>query len=500
MAATSVREKVYERLVAWIWEQQALTGPLPADDGRFYQVVFRGRSWGERQPDFQGAILARDDGLLLRGDVEIHVRASDWRRHGHGRDSAYNQAVCQVVLWQDEPRPIVRQDGESIPTIEIVTRLTAPLAELEQRAAPDLEKVGSGGTANGKSGGRVARIRAPAMPCVETPSDLALLLDRAGVARFLEKAATFESDLACLPPEEVLYRGALRAMGYTANTHGFEQLGQALPLSTLRVVTARPTGDARLQRLQAALLGVAGLLPSQRGLAVSERWPELLEAAWREQAGELPTPLAPGTWKSWRVRPENVPVRRAAGVSHLIGAWSAGDPLDRLLTDLSAAEHAARPDFLATRWQARVEDDGFWATHHDFGKPLTAPQPWLVGAGRAGEVVINVLLPFAYALGQAASEKALSEQALAIYQRYPSGAPNRVVREMALQVGGVDGPKLAKGACRQQGLIHLYRHWCDSRDCAHCSTRTSPNARNPIHGPSRTWSGRGGGTLHKTPL
>ena len=133
------------------------------------------------------------------------------------------------------------------------------------------------------------------------------------------------------------------------------------------------------------------------------------------------------------------------------------------------AEHAANPTVLATRWQARVEDDGFWAVHHDFGRPLPAPQPWLVGAGRAGEVVVNVLLPFAYALGQAASEPAVSERALAVYRRYPSGPPNRVVREMAVQVGGTDGPKLAKGACRQQGLIHLYRHWCDSRDCARCA-------------------------------
>jgi len=36
--------------------------------------------------------------------------------------------------------------------------------------------------------------------------------------------------------------------------------------------------------------------------------------------------------------------------------------------------------------------------------------------------------------------------------------------EMARQIGGNDGARLARGACRQQGLIHLYRHWCDARD------------------------------------
>jgi hypothetical protein len=456
MAATPVREKVVERLISWIWEQQALVGPLPADDGYQYQVVFRGRPWGqERRPDFQGAILARGDGLLLRGDVEVHVRSTDWKRHGHARDAAYNSAVCQVVLWHDESAPIQRQDGTPIPSIELVTRLAAPLAELEQRAGLDT----------------TPRPRVPTLPCVQTEDDLVRLLEQAGVARFLEHAAAFEGDLAALPPDEVLYRGALRAMGYTANTGGFQQLGAALPLGTLRAVAsdAGCTGNQRLVSLQAAILGMAGLLPGQRGIRADDAWPVSLEAAWRTQAGALPEPLGAGVWRSWRVRPENVPVRRAAGMSLLLDRWGAGDPLDHVLGDLARAEFAGDPALLAARWQARVPDDGFWATHHDFGKPLKTPRPWLVGAGRAGEVAVNVLLPFAYALGQATSDRALSERALTLYRRYPSGPPNRVVREMAVQVGGAAGPKLARGACRQQGLLHLYRHWCDARDCARCS-------------------------------
>ncbi len=448
MVATRGREKVVERVVAWIWEQQALRAPLPGDDGCHYQVVYRGRPWGERGPDFQGAILAREDGVLLRGDVEIHVRASDWRKHGHQRDPAYNQTVCQVVLWQDERRPILRQDGVAVPTIELITRLAAPLAELEHRAAvePPVELA----------------------PCVEAADDLGALLERAGLARFHEHATTFEGDLACSPPDEVLYRGALRAMGYTANTHGFELLGAALPLATLRAMSGE-RGAARLPMVQAALLGVAGLLPSQRGILAGDGWPRLLETTWKRHAVDLTPPLPAGTWRSWRVRPENAPVRRVAGVSQLISVWSAGDPLDRMLADLLTAERTARPALLADRWHAKAESADFWAQHHDFGRPLATPQPWLVGAGRAADVVVNVVLPFAYAFGQASADAALSKRALSLYQQYPSGPPNRVLREMARQVGGADGAKLARGACRQQGLIHLYRHWCDARDCANCA-------------------------------
>ena len=266
MTATSAREKVVERLVAWIWEQQALIGPLPADDGRAYQVVFRGRPWGERDPDFQGAILAREDGLLLQGR----------RRDPRPR------------LGLEAPRPRARpglQPGD-LPGGALAGR-AAPDRPAGRHRDPDHRAGHPPGGAAGRAGasgrarswrmqrrpGRHPGAALRPSPASRRPSDLALLLDRAGVARFLEHAATFESDLACLPPEEVLYRGALRAMGYTANTRGFEQLGQALPLATLRAVTAGPPGPARLQRLQAALLGVAGLLPEPardrgtRGLA-----------------------------------------------------------------------------------------------------------------------------------------------------------------------------------------------------------------------------------------
>jgi hypothetical protein len=83
-------------------------------------------------------------------------------------------------------------------------------------------------------------------------------------------------------------------------------------------------------------------------------------------------------------------------------------------------------------------------------------------------VAVNVLLPFLHALGQSTGDAALSERVLALYRRYPATAPNRVTREMTLQLGGPKGAAHARTACRQQGLIHLYKHWCDARDCERC--------------------------------
>ena len=377
------REKVVERLVAWIWERQALVGLLPGDDGAAYQVVFRGRPWGERGPDFQGAIVARQNGELLRGDVEVHVRASDWRRHRHGRDPAYNRMICHVVLWDDQARPTRRQDGVAVPTLELITRLEDPLAELEHRCRAEEgtrpprssclpeEPVGAARASPARrsptraspahpSPARPSDRRPPPTPASPSPaspaplSHLGDLRERSGVERFLGKSAQLEGDLACLPPVEVLYRGALRAMGYTANTAGFERLAAALPFDALRFAAGADRAAQPL-RVQAALLGAAGLLPSQRVIAVEADWPRDLEWAWADLNGAVAAdPLPPTAWRWWRVRPENVPTRRAAGLSQVAAAWLRHDPIDLLLDDLAEAERLERPARLAEPWHQRA--------------------------------------------------------------------------------------------------------------------------------------------------
>ena len=107
--------------------------------------------------------------------------------------------------------------------------------------------------------------------------------------------------------------------------------------------------------------------------------------------------------------------------------------------------------------------DSFWPRHFDFGHPSQGARPWLIGAGRAGEVAVNVLPPFPHALGRASGDAALAERALALYRRYPATALNRLTREIARLLGGDAGAAHARTACRQPGLIHLYKHWCDAR-------------------------------------
>src|SRR5581483_7297459 len=86
-------------------------------DGRRWQVIYPGRPNPEAGPDFVDAIFATEGGEL-RGDVELHRRTSDWRRHGHDADRRYRRVVLHVVAAHDG-EPSLAPGGRQLPLLEL---------------------------------------------------------------------------------------------------------------------------------------------------------------------------------------------------------------------------------------------------------------------------------------------------------------------------------------------------------------------------------------------
>ncbi|HIF72204.1 MAG TPA: DUF2851 family protein [Dehalococcoidia bacterium] len=84
-------------------------------DGHTYRIVYGGKPGGSLGPDFTDAVVERDDGMVFRGDIEIHVSKSDWRSHGHHTDPIYNGVVLHVVAAESEGRPAFKATGSTIP-------------------------------------------------------------------------------------------------------------------------------------------------------------------------------------------------------------------------------------------------------------------------------------------------------------------------------------------------------------------------------------------------
>ncbi|MFN0073488.1 MAG: DUF2851 family protein, partial [Chloroflexota bacterium] len=426
---------VSERFVAWVWRQRRVVGPLICLDGRTVQVVFPGRPWGEGQPDFQGALIAWPDGRLEHGDVEIHLSPRHWPRHGHQRDPAYGGVRLHVVLSADGAGPTLNAFGETVPTLVLEPYLARPIEELLLEFEADQPSLAS--------------------VCQSDPLSLVSMLERAGVERFRDKAARLEGDLTALPPAELLWRGAARALGYTRNADAMTRLVEHVTLAQVRrLIETSQSADPALT-VYGALLGAAQLLPSQRGVEAHGLLAMELEQAW-DRAGWSSAPGG-SHWETGRVRPGNHPIRRLAALALLALVLSNGEPLGDLAEVVIGQARPARSLITYFAVQAPSRE---WAGIVDLDRAVDPPVFGLVGRDRAAEIVVNAVLPLLHALGQYWGQSLLAEASLAAYHAFPRAGSNGLARHMAEQLFGTEGYRLANTACRQQGLLHLFRTNC----------------------------------------
>ena len=109
-----------------LWEGQRFPAALLLTrHGERLRVVYRGRRQQGPGPDFRDAIIAAP-ACLLSGDIEVHVQASNFRRHGHHLDPAYDNVILHLVFWDDESvRLAIRDDGPGF-SVSVLASLVEP--------------------------------------------------------------------------------------------------------------------------------------------------------------------------------------------------------------------------------------------------------------------------------------------------------------------------------------------------------------------------------------
>jgi hypothetical protein len=137
------------------------------------------------------------------------------------------------------------------------------------------------------------------------------------------------------------------------------------------------------------------------------------------------------------------------------------------------ATETSGPAQLAKEWTAmlKVPADGYWGAHSDFGRSLagmTGEEIALVGESRAADMVVNILMPALLAYADTQGKTALHEKVEGVYAVYPKLSENKITKAMTDEVFGPRKRNAVKGARRQQGLIHLYRLYCEARRCHEC--------------------------------
>ncbi len=437
-----------EKLLQAIWHQQRLRrDQLRTLDGQPLRVLHPGFASVEGGPDFRAAVLRFGAAAPVAGDIEIDIRDSGWRAHGHDQNPAFKNVLLHVV-WEG------KSSADRPPTLSLRDLLDAPLSELNLH----LEHNSLRTLPESSLGKCCAPLQELELAALQN------LLREAAHVRFQNKSAQFRARAQHVGWEQALWEGLFRALGYKHNNWPMQQLAE----SRSRWLEGAPS----LLTIQSRLLGLSGLLPvelNRNQSSTDEYLRRIWDGWWREQDSFSDCALPRSLWRLHGLRPANHPQRRLALAAHWVQD-------ETLVARIEAWCQATLPDGKLLASLAKifaVKRDDFWFWHWTFRSArLSQPQP-LLGQNRVTDLAVNVVLPWLHARAGSGGNAPLCREIERRYNAWPAAEDNAVLKLARQRLLGKSGAVSAvlKTAGAQQGLLQIVRDFCERAPatCAGCS-------------------------------
>lgn len=340
-------------------------------NGKKVRVLRTGEWNRDAGPDFFNARVAVDD-VILAGNVEVHVRSSDWYRHGHHEDVAYNSVVLSVVQTDD-----VRVYDSSGREIECI------VLEAVDDLYEEYEYMKS------------CRQQPACAKGLESIEDSRFFIVLQGLA--FERLERKVGDMRHLLEqtgndwEECFYRFLCKYWAGNVNSAAFYQLAQYLPYKILLKYANRP------EIVEALIFGVSGLLEK----AGDEEYVQLLKREYayyrvKHQLMEIPVQM----WRFMRIRPDNFPTVRLALLADFVCHFQM--IVSRLMEAESLKEALACFD---------VDTSSYWDNHYAFQRKSVVRKKQM-GIRTRQILLINAVVPFLFLYAKEQGKEGLAEKAI----------------------------------------------------------------------------------------
>lgn len=422
-----------EQLLHYTWKHKLFPlKELTTTTHQQLEVIDTGIHNNDAGPDFFNAKI-KLDGMVWIGNVEIHQRTSDWYRHGHDKDPAYQSVILHIT--QEADALLYHPNGEPIPQLVL---------EAPKNIVQNYQALKRG-------------INYP--PChaiIPTLSKLTLhsWLATLQMERFEQKAKQVEERLKqCNADwEQALFRTLARNFGFGINGDAFEWWAQQIPLK----VVGKQKDE--LFKIEALFLGQAGLLEEHPNAsphsilakgAKDSYWQQLRnEYNYQRRLFNL-HPMDAARWQFLRLRPTNFPHIRLAQLAHLyFHAYG-------LLSRLMEAETVEKVHQLL-----RSNTSEYWKRHYTFGgeSPLREKQ---LSKSTLNLLLINSVIPFLYSYGLHRANELLCQRASRFLEELKP-EQNHITRMWAAC------NLTAAHAGDSQALIQLKKEYCDKKRCLYC--------------------------------
>jgi hypothetical protein len=410
-----------EQFLQYVWKYRLLNPELYTLGGEMLTILHPGLQNTDGGPDFFNARI-RINETVWAGNIEVHTRSSDWIRHRHQFDPAYDNVILHVVYENDQ---VIRQKHkEMMPTLVIKNNFPLAIEERYTRIMQNHQWIPCFNLLNGNTY-NVIKLWAPALTTERLHEKARFIF------RLLDEYADWD---------EVLYILLSSGFGFRINSLPFELLARSVPLKIIR------KNSDSLFRLEALFYGQSGLL----GRSPGDKYRHSLLTEYSHlQVKYGLKPLKPSLWKRLRLHPQNFPDIRISQLAQCLYNCHA-EP--RCLLEINDIKE------LEKFFQLKASE--YWDTHFRFGKRAGRKEKQ-TGLHSARLLLINILAPFLFAFGSARDISPYSMRAIELLESL-EGEENHETR-----VWGSLGIKAAN-AMESQAMIQLKRSYCDHKRCLEC--------------------------------
>lgn len=413
-----------ERLLHYIW-QQHLWQPtlLRTKDGKNVEVINNGRLNINAGPDFFGATI-RIDNTIWVGNIEIHLKSSDWYLHGHDKDDKYNNVILHICL--NVNKDIYTKNGIKVPQVEI---------SIPQYIMSNYHNL-------------IGDISNP--PChkiLSTIKHIEILnwLDSMCVERMEQKIKRIDNYIDSFNGdwERIFFIVLARSFGFGVNADVFELWAKNIPLTSLA------HHRDNLIQVEAFFFGQAGMLNEEYNINKDEYWNLLHdEYLFLKHKFNL-SAINPTLWKYLRMRPQNFPTIRIAQLAKLY---------HKGLLSLQSFIESNNIELLEHNLTIGVSE--YWTSHYTFGNESRITNK-VIQKKTLHRLILNAICPILFAYGKYLKKDELLTYAFDLLEQIPP-EDNYIIRKWADI--GID----AKNAADSQALIQIYNEYCQRKKCLRC--------------------------------
>lgn len=410
-----------ERLLHYVWKYRLYSSfVLFTTDGKEISVIDPGIPNTNAGPDFTNAKI-KEGNTIWAGNIEIHNNASDWTKHGHDRDKAYDSVILHITANNDTT--IRRKNGDIIPqlVLPVPTHIRKNIHRLLESEKP--------------------------LPCIsaikETDSYLISSWLSALTSERLERKTEDIFTLLDLHKgdwNEVCYILLSRNFGFGLNSEPFQQLACSLPLRYIQ------KHRHSISQVEAFFFGQAGMLEEEGG----DEYYRLLKREYRFLSQKFGLKMLDASlFKSLRTRPIGFPHIKLAQLAML---WFKYDTLFSQILEANTLNEIRR--------LFEISPSDYWSSHYNF-KHTSSEKAKPIGRNTIDLLIINTVVSLLFAYGKQKNKPEYSERAILILERIPA-ENNSIVR--LFTKAGIK----ATNAADSQAIIQMQREYCEKKKCLYC--------------------------------